>query len=100
MSCTCQLKGTSASITPVSPPATKMTRKPAIHNIGMRQTGRPANSVAIQAKISTLVGTATSMLAAEKNPCAKAGIPAVNMWWTQRPKLMKPVDTIETTTHR
>ena len=100
MSCTCQLNGTNASITPVSPPTTKISRKPAIHSIGTLQTGRPLHSVAIHAKSWIPVGMATSMLATAKKACDKAGMPTANMWCTHRPKLMKPVPIIDTTTQR
>ena len=100
VSCTCQSKGTNASITPVSPPQTKITRKPTSHSIGTWYSGRPTHSVAIQANTWMPVGIATSMLAAEKNACANCGIPTVNMWCTHRPKLMNPVVRIASTTQR
>ena len=70
VSCTCQSKGTSASITPVRPPATNTIRKPTSQSIGTLYTGRPSHSVASQAKTWIPVGIATSILAAEKNACA------------------------------
>ena len=36
-------------------------------------------------------GIDTAMLAAEKNARLSPGMPVVNMWWTHRPKLKKPV---------
>ena len=65
-SCTCQSNGTKATMTPVSPPITKVTRKPKSHSIGRPIVGRPASSVAIHANTWMPVGTATIMLAAEK----------------------------------
>jgi hypothetical protein len=56
--------------------------------------------VASQAKTCTLVGMATSMLAAEKKACASGGMPVVNMWCTQRPKLRNPVASTDSTTQR
>ena len=87
-------------MTPVRPPTTKMVRYPATHSMGTLHTGRPLHSVAIQAKSWMPVGTATSMLATAKKACDKAGMPIANMWCTHRPKLMKPVPIIDTTTQR
>ncbi len=100
VSCTCQSNGTSASITPVRPPATKTIRKPTSQSIGTLYTGLPSQSVASQAKICTPVGIATSMLAAEKKAVASCGMPTVNMWCTHSPKLMKPVVSTPSTTQR
>ncbi len=98
VSWTCQLNGTSASITPVRPPSTKITRKPTIHSIGSVIFGRPSHRVESQTKIWMPVGMATSMLAAEKKASASCRMPRVNMWWTHRPKLTKPMMTIAATT--
>ncbi|MNL83734.1 hypothetical protein D3C87_2114640 [compost metagenome] len=54
----------------------------------------------IQAKICTAVGTATSALAAEKKARAIWGMPTVNMWCTQSPKLRKPRATMAATMAR
>ena len=43
-------------------------------------------------------GTLTAMLAAEKKPIESVGMPVVNMWWAQTPKLMKPVARNASTT--
>jgi hypothetical protein len=66
VSCTCQSKGTMATMTPVSPPITKVAKKPRIQSIGMCSSGRPFQIVPIQAKTCIAVGTATSVEAAEK----------------------------------
>ena len=47
---------------PDSPPMTKMKKKPRTKNSGVRNTGRPLHSVAIQQKICTPFGIAISML--------------------------------------
>jgi hypothetical protein len=90
VSCTCQSKGTTATITPVRPPMTKVTKKARIHIIGRLSCGLPFHSVPIQAKTCTPVGTATSVEAAEKKARPIWGMPVVNMWWTQSPKLRTP----------
>ncbi|MOA42466.1 hypothetical protein D3C78_1645180 [compost metagenome] len=87
-------------MTPVKPPATKITRNPTSHSIGRRNSGLPVHSVASQANIWIPVGIATSMLAAEKKACARCGMPTANMWCTQRPKLRKAVAITDSTTHR
>lgn len=46
------------------------------------------------------LGIETAMLAAEKKPRDSAGMPVVNMWWTQSPKLKKPVAISATTISR
>src|SRR5262249_29139733 len=56
--------------------------------------------VAIHAKNWTPLGTAISRLTAAKNDSASAGMPVANMWWTQTPKLMKPMATSAVTIHR
>src|SRR5690554_1025984 len=100
VSWTCQLNGTGASITPVSPPQTKITRKPKIHNIGKLKRTRPFHRVANQANSWIAVGTATNMLATEKKAWANCGMPTVNMWCTHRPKLIKPIKMMDSTIQR
>ena len=53
----------------------------------------------MKAKIWMPVGIATASDAAEKKPSEIAGSPVVNMWWTQSPKLRKPVPRAESTIH-
>ena len=43
-------------------------------------------------------GTLTAMLAAEKKPTDKLGMPVVNIWCAHTPKLMKPVARKASTT--
>src|SRR3546814_4351745 len=66
LSCACQSNGTSAIITPVSPPATKMASAPDTNSIGTAKITRPSSMVAMKAKICTPVGSATASEAAEK----------------------------------
>ena len=68
--------------------------------LGSRQRGVPLASVPSQANTCTAVGTATATLASEKNASARCGMPTVNMWWTQMPKLMKARPMIATTMAR
>lgn len=86
-----------ATMTPVSPPAVKTARPPAIQSIGRIIFTRPTMRVATKAKSWMPVGMTTASEAAEKKPSDRAGSPVVNMWCTQRPKLMKPVPTAEST---
>lgn len=64
---------------------------------GVATRKRPLAIVAIHAKTWMPLGMETAMLAAEKMPSAAFGIPVVNMWCTQRPKLKKPVAMRATT---
>ncbi len=63
----------------------------------IRKRSRPAAMVAIQEKTWMPEGTATAMLAAEKKARLSAGMPVVNMWCTQSPKLKNPVPIRATT---
>jgi hypothetical protein len=51
VSCACQSKGTSATITPVSPPMTKIASPPMANSIGVEKMTRPASMVARKTKI-------------------------------------------------
>ena len=68
---------------------TKVQKNPRMCSIGMCNSGRPFHMVPIQAKTCTPVGTATSVEAAEKNASPICGMPVVNIWCTQSPKLRK-----------
>src|SRR3546814_14866504 len=73
----------------------KMMRKPTVKSVGTFQRARsPAMIVAIQAKTWMPAGMETAIDAAEKKPVEMGGRPVVNMWWTHRPKLLKPVAKI------
>src|SRR3546814_9546754 len=48
VSCACQSNGTIATITPVSPPMTKVTSPPITNRVGTLWLGLPIASVAIQ----------------------------------------------------
>ena len=43
------------------------------------------------------MGIATAAEAAENRPSEMPGSPVVNMWWTHKPKLRKPVPTAAST---
>ncbi len=86
-----------ATITPVSPPSTKIASAPATNSIGRPRTTFPIHTVAMKQRIWMPVGIATASLAAEKNPSEICGRPVVNMWCTQRPKLRKATPTAEST---
>jgi hypothetical protein len=60
-------------------------------------TSVPRHIVTIQARICTPLGTMISMLAATKKFMPMIGRPTAYMWWTHRPKLMKPMATSVTT---
>ena len=57
----------------------------------------PPQSVPIQLKIFTPVGTAMAMVAMAKAAVATVPMPVVNMWWLHTPKPMKPIATPEKT---
>ena len=100
MSCAERLKGTTASITPVSPPRTKIARKPPTKSSGARHPGRPVQSVAIQLITWMPLGTAMPRLAAAVMPSASVERPVANMWWIHKVKLRIPVPTIDRTISR
>ena len=56
--------------------------------------------MASQANICTAVGTATIAEPAEKKASARCGMPTVNMWCTQMPKLTNASAMIATTIAR
>jgi hypothetical protein len=93
VSCTCQSNGTTATITPVRPPSTKMNMKPIRNSAGLPHVTLPRHKVAIQPNTWIAVGTATAMLAAEIRPASNGPSPAVNMWCAHSAKLKKPTTT-------
>src|SRR5205823_14244057 len=58
---------------------------PSANSSEVVRTGRPAQSVAIQAKIWMVEKSEMVMLAAAKKLIAIWFIPMANMWWTQTP---------------
>ena len=58
---------------------------------GLEAGCEPPQSVPIQLKIFTPVGTAISMVESEKAASATGPMPAENMWWLQTPKPRKPM---------
>ena len=73
VSCTCQSNGTSAIITPVSPPMTKVSSPPSTNRVGVLNTGRPDAKVAIHANTCIPAGTLTASDAAEDGRNKMAG---------------------------
>ena len=65
-------------MTPVSPPKRKVTRKPRLQSIGVSNVSEPRQSVPIQLKNFTPVGTAISMVISAKNGSMTA--PVTYMW--------------------
>src|SRR3546814_19541692 len=74
VSCPCQSNGTIATITPVSPPMTKVTSPPTTNSVGVLKRGFPTAKVALQENTWIPAGTLTAMLAAEKKPIDSVGI--------------------------
>jgi len=98
VSCTCQSNGITAVTTPESPPITNVAMNPSANSSEVVRTGRPAQSVAIQAKIWMVEKSEMVMLAAAKKLIAIWFIPMANMWWTQTPIPTMPVSTVEAAT--
>ncbi len=67
-----------ASITPVTPPPTKVTRKPIENFIGASKLSEPSHIVPIQLNTLTPVGTAISAEVSAKNGNTMS--PVTNMW--------------------
>jgi hypothetical protein len=67
-----------ANMTPVSPPARKVTRKPIQNSIGVSNVNWPFHIVPIQLKNLIPVGTAIKYVMNEKNGNRTA--PVANMW--------------------
>ena len=61
------------------PPNTNDTRKPRANTIGVSNVTEPRQSVPIQLKIFTPVGTAMSIVISPKNGSSTA--PVTYMWW-------------------
>ncbi len=91
--------GTAATMTPVIPPMTKMTRKPTTKKSGVFHSARPAQMVASQPTNCTPAGIAISMLAAAKKLRTSGGSPTANMWWAHNPKDRNPMATSAPTSH-
>ena len=67
-----------ARITPVSPPNTKLTRKPRAKTIGVSKVIDPRYIVPIQLNIFTPVGTAINIVVKAKN--GRSTWPVTYMW--------------------
>jgi hypothetical protein len=82
---------------PVSPPITRMKKKPITKRNGARKLRRPVAMVAIQQKICVAVGIAIIMLIAVKKALPSSGTFVANMWCTQSPNDRNAVAMSETT---
>ena len=91
VSCACQSKGTTASITPVRPPSTKTRGSRAGTSSAPSKRSRPRQSVAIQAK-TWIAGRDRDRHArrGEAGVADRCGMPVVNMWCAHSPKLSTP----------
>ena len=85
-------------MTPEKPPIMNIQMNPRANIMGVVILRWPFQSVPIQLKIFTPVGTAMAMVAREKAAVATAPMPVVNMWWLQTPKPRKPIQAPEKTT--
>ncbi len=61
-------------------------------------TTRPRHMVSSQANIWMPAGMLIVSVAAEKKVRETSERPTANMWWTQTPKEMIPVETVASTT--
>ena len=77
-----------ASITPVSPPITKIAKKPSTQSSGVLNRGLPPQSVAIQQKICTPLGIDDHQARGGEQALAQSGSGVANMWCTHTPKPM------------
>ncbi len=69
----------------------KVEKPPRMNNIGIRYVTRPTSKVAMKQKNWMPVGMAIASEAALNSDKDNPGRPVVNMWWTHKPKLKKPV---------
>src|SRR3546814_3501508 len=81
--------GTIATITPVSPPVTKMTMLPSTNKPGALKRGLPIASVAIHEKTWIPAGTLTAIEAAEKKPVVIGGMPRSEEHTSELQSLMR-----------
>ena len=64
----------------MTPPIVNKKMKPIAHSIGVLNSIEPPHMVAIHEKILIPVGTAMTIVAAEKYARLSTEIPVVNMW--------------------
>ena len=75
-----------------------MKKNDSAYSIGVvSSTRRAVQTVAIQQKICTAVGTTIMMLDAVKKLWLNCGRPVANMWWTHTPKPMNAVAISDST---
>src|SRR6266540_3563205 len=84
--------------TPESPPMMNIAMNPTAKCSAVVPRIAPPQSVAIQLKILTPVGTAISIVVAEKTESAMGPRPTENMWWLHTPHPMNPMRIPEYTT--
>ena len=87
-------------MTPDSPPMMNMAMNPTANRSGALKLIWPPQSVAIQLKIFTPVGTAMSMVEIANAEFATGPRPTANMWWAHTPQPMIPIAIPEYTTTR
>ena len=85
-------------MTPDRPPMVNSAMKPTAKCSALVARIWPPHSVASQLKIFTPVGTAMSIVVAEKTESAMGPRPTENMWWLHTPQPMNPISTPEYTT--
>ncbi len=78
-------------MTPEMPPITNWETRPTAKSMGVVKLSWPPHIVDVQFKIFTPVGTAISIVLAEKTELGTGPSPTVNMWWTQTPKPRKAI---------
>jgi hypothetical protein len=93
----CQLKGTTASITPVRPAQRNWNRNPQQKSIGVAKRTFPPKIVAIQLKILIPVGMLMSIVVAANAAFPVEFIPTENMWCAQTPMPIRPIATVAAT---
>ena len=89
--------GTTAWVTPDSPPMVNMVTNPTANSRGVVSRIFAFHRVLIQLKIFTPVGTAMNMVEALKAERATGPRPVANMWWAHTPQPMKPMAMPENT---
>ena len=66
-------------MSPEKPPKVNRNRKASANSIGVSKESEPLQSVAVQLKIFTPVGTAMIIVVSMKKSCPPNGMPTVNM---------------------
>ena len=77
---------------------TNVEMNPTANNIAVVKRIAPPQSVAVQLKIFTPVGTAMNIVEIPNAETATGPRPTANMWWAHTPQPMKPMAMPENTT--